>query len=30
MVKVPMQKTLYTAIVYICNDFIHTGNALGL
>jgi len=25
-----MQKTLSTAIVYICNDFIHTGNALGL
>jgi len=30
MVKAPMQKTLYTAIVYIYNDFIHTGNALGL
>src|SRR6218665_2489191 len=30
MVKAPMQKTLYTAIVYICNDFIHTGNALDL
>jgi len=25
-----MQKTLDTAIVYICNDFIHIGNALGL
>src|SRR6218665_1837257 len=35
MVKTQMQKTLYTAIVYICNDFTHTGlsavvNALGL
>ena len=30
MVKAPMQRTLYTALVYICNDFIYTGNALGL
>jgi len=30
IVKAPMQKTFYTALVYICNDFIHTGNALGL
>src|SRR6218665_3854604 len=30
MMKAPMQKTLYTALVYICNDFIHAGNALGL
>jgi len=30
MVKAPMQKTLYTDIVYICHYFIHTGNALDL
>src|SRR6218665_518133 len=30
MVQAPMQKTLYTTtIMYICNDFINTGNALG-
>src|SRR6218665_1134177 len=28
MVRAPMQKTLYTAIVYICNDFIHKGSCL--
>ena len=33
MVKAPVQKTIYMhnpAIVYIWNDFIQTGNALGL
>src|SRR6218665_2082676 len=30
LVKAPMQKTLYTAMVYICNDCIQIGNALVL